>query len=107
MSKAVLKVSSQYIIIVNSVTHPGVPEQSSGERVVFPGAAPCSPLPLNGHCVNPLKVNPPAAVTRQSRTTRWREGTRKGKKKREKTTGNEKEMCSCGSHAERAKQIVM
>lgn len=63
---------------------------------MFPGAAPCSPLPLNGHCVNPLKVNPPAAVTRQSRTTRWREETRKGKeRKREKTTtGSEKEMCS-------------
>lgn len=49
---------------------PAVPEQGSGERVVFPDATASSPLPLNGNRVNPLKVHPSAAVTRQSRAGR-------------------------------------
>lgn len=48
-----------------------------------PGAATSSPLPLNGHSVNPLKVHPSAAATRQSGARRWREGTA-GRRRREK-----------------------
>lgn len=62
---------------------PEVPEQGSGEGVVPPGAAASSPLPLNGHSVNPLKVYPSAAAARQSSTRRWREGTA-GRRRREK-----------------------
>lgn len=62
---------------------PVVPEQGSGERVVPPGAAASSPLPLNGYSVNPLKVHPSAAATGQSGARRWREGTA-GRRRREK-----------------------
>lgn len=48
-----------------------------------PGAAASSPLPLNGHSVNPLKVHPSAAATRQSGARRWREGTAE-RRRREK-----------------------
>lgn len=64
---------------------PAVPEQRSGERVVPPGAAAASsPLPLNGHRVNPLKVHPSAAVTRQSGAVGVRGGQRRrrGEKRR-------------------------
>lgn len=76
---------------------PVVPEQGSGERVVSPGAAASSPLPLNGHGVNPLKAHPSAAATRQRGARRWREGTagRRRREKRTTTTGSEKEKCSC------------
>lgn len=65
---------------------PAVPEQRSGERVVSPGAAASSPLPLNGHRVNPLKVHPSAAVTRQSeevgvRGGEWEEKKGEGERK--------------------------
>lgn len=62
--------------------------------MVFPGAAASSSLALNGHRVNPLKVYPSAAVTRQSRVRKGRRAGTEGKKKegREKTTtGSEKE----------------
>lgn len=70
--------------------HPAVPEQRSGERVVSPGAAASSPLPLNGHRVNPLKVHPSAAVTRQSegvgvRGGEWEEKKGEGKRKDNKS----------------------
>lgn len=78
--------------------------------MVSPGAAASSPLPLNGNCVNPLKVHPPAAVTRQSRTGRWREGAeeRRGKEKRQQQTVRRKSAVAqcCSHHAERAKQTV-
>lgn len=72
---------------------PAVPEQGSGERVVSPGAAASSPLPLNGHRVNPLKVHPSAAVTRQSmgwegegrRGGEWEEKKGEGKRKDNKS----------------------
>lgn len=63
--------------------------------MVLPDAAPSSSLALNGHRVNPLKVHPPAVVTRQSRPGRWWGGTEGKEKEREKTTtGSEKEKCS-------------
>lgn len=37
---------------------------------MFPDAVACSPLPLNGDSVNPLKVHSPAAVTSQDRAGR-------------------------------------
>lgn len=78
--------------------------------MVFPGAAAGSPLPLNGHGVNPLKVHPSAAVIRQSRAGRWREGTkgRRRKEKRQQQAVRRKSAAgqSCSHHAERAKQTV-
>lgn len=62
--------------------------------MVFPGATASSSLALNGHRVNPLKVHPSAAVTRQSRAGRWREVTGGNRKKEKRTTGSEKEKCS-------------
>ena len=51
--------------------------------MVFPGAAPSSSLALNGHRVNPLKVHPPAVVTRQSRAGKVTgKNRRKGEGKR-------------------------
>lgn len=89
---------------------PAIPEQGSGERVVSPGAAASSPLPLNGNCVNPLKVHPSAAVTRQSRAGRWREGSeeRRRKEKRQQQAVRRKSAAAqcCSHHAERAKQTV-
>lgn len=78
--------------------------------MVSPGAAASSSLPLNGHRVNPLKVHPSAAVTRQSRAGRWREGTgeRRRKEKRQQQAVRRKSAAAqcCSHHAERAKQIV-
>lgn len=53
-----------------------------------PGTAASSPLPLNGHRVNPLKVHPSAAVTRQSDGVgigggEWEEQKRRRKEKRQ------------------------
>lgn len=89
---------------------PAVPEQGSGERMVFPDAAASSPLALNGNRVNPLKVHPSAAETRQSRAGEWREGTRgrRRKEKRQQQAVRRKSAAGqcCSLHAERAKQTV-
>lgn len=71
---------------------PAIPEQSSRQRVVLPGAAAQSSLALYGHCVNPLKVHSPAAATRQSRATGRTD--RGDEKEKEKTTGSEEGKCS-------------
>lgn len=77
--------------------------------MVFPGAATSSSLALNGHRVNPLKVHPSAAVTRQSRAGRRREGTvgkrRKEKRQRAVRRKSADGQC-CSNRAERAKQTV-
>lgn len=78
--------------------------------MVFPGATTSSSLALNGHRVNPLKVHPLAAVTRQSRAGRWREGTdgrrRRRKEKRQQQAVRRKGAVGqcCSRHAEKAKQ---
>lgn len=86
---------------------PIVPEQGSGERVVPPGAAASSPLPLNRYSVNPLKVHPSAAATRQSGARRWREGTagrrRRRREKREQQAVRKKSAaarCRRSSYSE-------
>lgn len=86
---------------------PAVPEQRSGERVVSPGAAARSPLPLNGHRVNPLKVHPSAAVPRQSeevgvRGGEWEEKKGEGerKDKQEPVSGKSEAGAQRGSEAE-------
>lgn len=75
-----------------------------------PGAAASSPLPLNGHRANPLKVHPSAAVTRQSGAGRWREGTegRGRKEKRQQQAVRRKSAAAqcCSHRAWRAKQTV-
>lgn len=41
-----------------------VPDQGSGEGLVLPHTTTHSAVTLNGHCVNPLKADPPAAAHR-------------------------------------------
>lgn len=60
--------------------------------MVLPGAAAGSSLALNGHRVNPLKVNPPAAVAGAG----GRCGGKKKEKETERRTGSEKQECSDG-----------
>jgi len=71
--------------------------------MVLPDAAASSPLPLNGNRVNPLKVHPSAAVTRQSE--KGPKGRRR-KEKRQQQAVRRKGAAGqrCRRHAERAKQ---
>lgn len=70
-----------------------------------PGAAAASsPLPLNGHRVNPLKVHPSAAVTRQSEAVGVRGGQWRRREKRRRRRRRQQEAVSGKSEAAARRQ---
>lgn len=81
---------------------PAVPEQRLGQRVVFPGAPPQSSVALYWDCVNPLKVNSPAAATGQSRHRTNRQTRVQGKEKRQEAVKRARaELCCIGACKEK------